>query len=274
MGGPRPGPGRAPAVARLERFGQLSSTQDVVRRWLDEGQAEVCLATADEQTAGRGRLARPWVAPPGRALLVSAGFRPAGLAPSRAWRLPAVVALATIDAAADVLGEAAGRLVLKWPNDVVAVEAGQLRKVGGVLTEIRPDGDRLGSVVVGLGLNVDWPAAEFPVELSGTMSSLRELAGRPVDREQLLSAWLARLVAGYGALRAGRFEAARWAAAQATTGALVTVQTAGQRLDGRAVGVDPRSGDLLIQGRARDEVVRVGVGEVVACRVQGPARGL
>jgi BirA family biotin operon repressor/biotin-[acetyl-CoA-carboxylase] ligase len=265
---------RGPAIARLERFGRLPSTQDVVRRWLDDGQAEICLATADEQTAGRGRLARSWVAAPGRALLVSAGFRPAGLALPLAWRLPAVVALAALETTAALLGEAAGRLALKWPNDLVAVEEGELRKVGGVLAEVRPDGDRLDSAVVGLGLNVDWPAVEFPGDLSAGMSSLRELAGRPVDREQFLSAWLERLLASYGALLAGRFDAARWAAAQATTGALVTIQAGDRRLEGRAVGVDPLTGDLLVAEGSSDGVVRVSVGEVVGCRVRGPARGL
>jgi hypothetical protein len=127
---------------------------------------------------------------------------------------------------------------------------------------------------VGLGLNVDWPAVEFPGDLSAGMSSLRELAGRPVDREQFLSAWLERLLASYGALLAGRFDAARWAAAQATTGALVTIQAGDRRLEGRAVGVDPLTGDLLVAEGSSDGVVRVSVGEVVGCRVRGPARGL
>ena len=69
---------------------------------------EVCLAVADEQTEGRGRHGRTWTAPPGAALLGSLGFRPTWLAPDRAWRLAAVVALAMCDAAEDVAGSPPG----------------------------------------------------------------------------------------------------------------------------------------------------------------------
>ena len=63
-------------LARRERFARVGSTNDVVRDWLAAGTPEVCLAVADEQTAGRGREGRTWVAPPGAALLLSLGFRP------------------------------------------------------------------------------------------------------------------------------------------------------------------------------------------------------
>ncbi len=67
-------------LARSERFAEVGSTNDVVRDWLADGTPEVCLAIADEQSAGRGRDGRTWVAPPGAALLLSLGFRPTWLA--------------------------------------------------------------------------------------------------------------------------------------------------------------------------------------------------
>ena len=76
-------------IARQERFARVPSSQDVVRGWLDAGTPEVCLALADEQTAGRGRTGRTWLASPGRGLLLSLGFRPTWLAPAQAWRLAA-----------------------------------------------------------------------------------------------------------------------------------------------------------------------------------------
>jgi BirA family biotin operon repressor/biotin-[acetyl-CoA-carboxylase] ligase len=275
-------PGSAPAdleppaaIVRLERFARVESTQDVVRAWLAEGQAQICLAVADEQTAGRGRFRRPWQAPPGRALLVSAGLRPVDLPLAQAWRLPAVVAMALLDAAADVLGPDAERLALKWPNDIVALIEGRPRKVGGVLAEADLDGERLRSVAVGLGVNVDWPAEAFPAELAAGMGSLSETAGRPPDREALLEAWLDRLVAHYGDLVAGRFDGRRWAKAQVTSGADVTVETVGgRRLAGRAMGVDQESGALLVRERDTGTHHRISVGEVVACRVTGSARPL
>ena len=79
-------------LSRRERFDRVGSTNDVVRAWLGEGTPEVCLAVADEQTAGRGREGREWVAPPGRALLLSLGFRPVWLSPVRSVQLGSLCA--------------------------------------------------------------------------------------------------------------------------------------------------------------------------------------
>ena len=88
--------GDDPFISRQERFPSVGSTNDVVRAWLADGTPEVCLAVADEQTAGRGRNGRTWLAPPGAGLLCSIGFRPTGWRPtapgawprSSRWRWP------------------------------------------------------------------------------------------------------------------------------------------------------------------------------------------
>ena len=256
--------------ARLERFASVDSTQAVVRSWLDAGSPEVAVAVADLQTAGRGRLDRRWTAPSGAALLCSIGLRPAALAARHAWRLGATVSLAMLDAAEDVAGLRDGRLSLKWPNDLVAImDDGGLRKVAGVLGEsvLGADGDVL-SAVIGIGVNADWAATDFPPALAGSMSSLRELAGgRPIDREALLDGFLARLEPRYQALTAGSFDAGAWSARQATTGKDVVVEVDGGRatLVGRANGVDPETGSLSIRVDGRD--VKVDAGDVTHCRV-------
>ena len=68
---------------------------------------------------GRGRSGRTWIAPPGRALLLSLGFRPTWLAPGHAWRLAATVSLAMADAAEEAAGLRDRAIRLKWPNDLV-----------------------------------------------------------------------------------------------------------------------------------------------------------
>ena len=123
--------------ARLELFRAVDSTQRVVREWLDAGLDEVCVAVADHQTAGRGRMGREWVAPAGSALLLSVGLRPKGLLPRYGWRLGAIVALAMRDAAEEAAGLPDGTIWLKWPNDLVAiVERRGVVKVAGVLGEL------------------------------------------------------------------------------------------------------------------------------------------
>ncbi len=255
-------------VSRLERFDRVDSTQRIVREWLDaEDVPEVAVAVADVQTEGRGRQGRGWSAQPGTALLVSSGFRPRALPLRRGWRLPAVVALAMLDAAEDAAGLRDGTLWLKWPNDIVADGVdGRLRKVAGVLGEAVARDDSVGSAVVGVGINAEWPASRFPPDLAPMMTSLSELSGgRPVDRDALLEGFLLRLEARYEALGSGRFDSGGWSARQRTTGRRVEVSTGSEVLDGRAVGVDPETGGLLLEGAGGVRVVDSG--DVIRCRL-------
>ena len=252
-----------PFLARVERFGSVDSTQRIVREWLEAGEPEVAIAVADEQTHGRGRQGRIWTAPPGAALLVSIGFRPANLPLRHGWRLAATVSLAMLDAAEAAAGLADDSLRLKWPNDIVAAYPdGRLEKVAGVLGETVAVGEHVGWSVVGIGINVDWAIADFPSELKSSMTSLREMAGRSVDRELLLGEFLARVEPRYEALRDGNFDAAAWSTKQVTTGQQVEVDIGGQVVGDRAEGVDPESGALLVGGQPA-----IDSGEVVRCRV-------
>lgn len=236
-------------LSRREAFDRVGSTNDVVRDWLAAGIPEVPLATTDEQAAGRGRAGRTWSAPPGAALLLSLGFRPGWLEADRVWRLAAVVSLAMADAAETLVGLPAGTIQLKWPNDlVIETDAAGPRKVGGVLGETEGLGTPDPQAVVGLGINVDWPAAAFPPDLAGAMTSLREAAGdRPVGRDALLAAFLARLEPAVAALRDGRFAAEAWEARQITTGRWIRLEQPDGGELVRALGVDPASGALLVE---------------------------
>jgi BirA family biotin operon repressor/biotin-[acetyl-CoA-carboxylase] ligase len=283
--------------SRVERFASIGSTNDEVRAWLLDATPEVCLAVADEQTTGRGRLGRTWTAPPGAALLCSLGFRPTWLEPDRAWRLAATVSLAMCDAAEDTAGLPVGAIRLKWPNDLVIETGGPralltgeltpeaaearlagplvLHKLAGVLGETDGLGTDNPRVVVGIGVNADWAREDFPPDIAHTMTSLREASGgRPIDRDALLEAFGARLEGRMAALRTGFFDIAGWSERQATTGRLVTLESG----DGSATepllaaAVDGTTGALVL---VDDEVPggerHVHAGEVVRVRLVPPA---
>jgi biotin-(acetyl-CoA carboxylase) ligase len=98
------------------------------------------------------------------------------------------------------------------------------------------------------------------------MTSLRELAnGRPIDRDQLLDGYLARLEPRYEALLGGRFDAGGWSGRQRTTGHAVEVTVGDVLVHGRATGVDPESGALLV--RTPEAGISIDSGEVTRCRV-------
>ena len=271
-------------IARQERFARVASSQDVVRGWLDAGTPEVCLALADEQTAGRGRTGRTWLAPPGRGLLLSLGFRPTWLVPAHAWRLAATVSLAMADAAEDAAGLRDGAIRLKWPNDLVVEDdapgeaglglgGGAVRKVGGVLGESDGLGTDAPRVVVGIGLNTDWAAVDFPAELAGSMTSLREASGgRPIEAALLLDGFLSRLEARIEALRMGRFDVGDWTSRQLTTGRLVRLEGHGPAVEERlAVGLDPATGALLVADASAPGGERaIHAGEISRVRLAAP----
>jgi BirA family biotin operon repressor/biotin-[acetyl-CoA-carboxylase] ligase len=235
-------------VSRRERFAVVGSTNDIVRGWLAEGTPEVCVAVADEQTAGRGREGRTWTAPPRHALLVSLGFRPTWLPPDRVWRLAAIASVAMAEGAESQAGIARGSIRLKWPNDLVVEDRAGVRKLAGVLGETDGLGTGDPRAVVGIGMNADWPVDAFPPDLADSMTSLREIAARPIDHEALLEAFLERLEPLIEDLREGRFDGPDWSDRQVTTGREVDlIAPDGTRTSVRATGVDAGTGALLVE---------------------------
>jgi BirA family biotin operon repressor/biotin-[acetyl-CoA-carboxylase] ligase len=172
------------------------------------------------------------------------------------------------DAAEEAAGLADGTIWLKWPNDLVAIVEGRgVVKVAGVLGESVSSARRVQSAVIGIGVNGNWRAADFPWLLAATMTSLRQLSGnRPIDHAALLDSFLARLEPRYEALLDGSFDAAGWSVTQITTGRQVVVDVAGESLLGTGAGVDPESGGLLLDVAGGGRRV-IDSGEVTRCRV-------
>lgn len=232
-----------------------TSTNDVARDLASRGAPEGTVVVADYQTAGRGRMGRRWLAPPGAALLCSILFRP-DAPPNRAHDLTTIVALA----AADAIGETAELAVaLKWPNDLVVARPEGWRKLGGLLAETGLSADRLEYVVVGIGINVNIPAEALP-ELAPEATSILAETGRETDRNLLLERMLEGVMARYERWQAGECLHAEWATRLVTLGRPVRIVTAEGERQGIAEGVD-EDGALLL--RTPDGALhRVRVGDV------------
>ena len=253
------------SISRLERFDVVGSTNDVVLGWLADGTPEVCVAVADEQTAGRGRDGRTWSAPRGVALLLSLGFRPGWLRPDHLWRLAAITSLAMAEAGEDIARLPSGTIALKWPNDLVVEAPHGPRKLAGVLGETDGIGTDDPRAVIGIGVNGDWPRADFPADLADGMTSLAELASGAIDNDALLESFLARLDARIVDLRHGLFDGAGWSERQVTNGRDVDlVRADGARTTVTATGVDIETGALVVDGRS------VFVGEIAHVRLSAP----
>ena len=161
---------------------ECASTQ----RLIGEDDPEGTTVATDHQTHGRGRLGRTWEDVPGRSILMSVLLLPRP--PMPLWpELSLVAGEAVARALRDETGVDAS---LRHPNDVVV--AG--RKLVGVLPEARK-----GRVVLGIGVNVNQPPDELPVDTVKPPTSLRVELGREVERAPLLAAILLELERGYDA---------------------------------------------------------------------------
>ncbi|MGN6586426.1 MAG: biotin--[acetyl-CoA-carboxylase] ligase [Solirubrobacterales bacterium] len=141
-------------------FRRTDSTNSRARELAAAGAPHGTVVTAAEQTAGRGRQGRTWIAPPGKALLYSAIVRPLE---EHHMMLPLAAPLAVCEAAEQLNPHLECKV--KWPNDVL-VEG---RKLSGVLIEARPQD---GWAVIGIGLNIFISRDEFPPELRDTATSI------------------------------------------------------------------------------------------------------
>src|SRR5581483_9226629 len=146
---------------------------------------------------------------------------------------------------------------LKWPNDLWLGR----RKAGGILAETIADGARVAAVILGIGVNANLTADDFPAELRGIATSIRAATGVECDRIALAGALFSRLNNRYMEAESLGFEHLRpaWERYSVLTGARVTVESGAGQQRGIVRGVD-RDGALLIEDRGA--ISRIVAGDV------------
>jgi len=236
-------------------FAETTSTNDVVEKMARDGVAEGIVVFAESQTKGRGRLGRAWLSPAGQGLWCSVLLRPR-LAPQAATQLTVITAVAVARAIEKHTGLQPG---IKWPNDIVFGH----RKVAGILLELGAELDHIKHVVLGIGLDVNLQAIDFPAELRDVATSLREQAGEPVDRPGLATRLIQELDVVYARFKAGDFHelSDEWMRRCVTLGRRVTLHVGDRMVAGRAEALDDEGALLLRTEHGRLE--RVVGGDVV-----------
>ncbi|HKV46100.1 MAG TPA: biotin--[acetyl-CoA-carboxylase] ligase [bacterium] len=235
----------------------LPSTNDLAVQLTGLPAPEGTVVLADEQTAGRGRLGRPWASPRG-GIWLSVILRPA-FPLERVSLVGLAAAVATARAIREIT-ELPARV--KWPNDVLVGGS----KIVGILTEATAGAEW---VVVGVGINANIPLAALPLVGGYPATSLQALLGHPVDREGLIRAVLRELDQGYAELGTGGTGGMlrRWREISDTLGRSVRVEMPDGAIEGTALDVDD-AGALLV--RLDDgEIRRVVAGDL---RVREPGR--
>jgi BirA family biotin operon repressor/biotin-[acetyl-CoA-carboxylase] ligase len=226
---------------RFHYFTEISSTNSHARELAEKGAAEGEVVLAESQTHGRGRLGRRWESPPLANLYLSVILRPK-LAPVHAPQITLMAAVALAETVGSFIPQKA---TIKWPNDILV----NGKKLAGILTEAACVPERVEYVILGIGVNVNYPIDSMPQELRQGATSLLDLTRIEVNRESFLRRLIQDLDRCYGDLEQSGFEplAPRWEAHFGLRGQRVRVELIDQVVVGRARGI-AQDGALLVQG--------------------------
>lgn len=227
---------------QMDLYEDIDSTNAALRRLAEVGTRTGTVVLAEHQRAARGRDGAPWFSPPGCNLYASVLFRP-GIGPRAVPVFSFISSLALTDAIwAEGLPAA-----IKWPNDIL-IEG---RKVAGSFGVVATVGDLVDYVILGVGVNVNVERRVLERGLGAAAAgaiSLREAAGRPIDRNRFTAAYLNALEKWLDVYRASGplpvLDA--WRKRDVLAGHWVSIQGEGPQYEGCVLGANS-DGQLVVQ---------------------------
>ena len=237
-------------VGNIRYFDSIGSTNDEALAWAANDAKDLSIVVANEQTAGRGRLDRPWFTPPSTALAFSLILRPTA---DEKPHLSRIVGLAALSLA-DSIGMLGLAPEIKWPNDILL----NGRKVAGILIEVVWSGEDVDCVVIGVGVNVAKGSVPSTDILRFPAISLEHVLGKAPDRNKLLHDILAALISLRPHLRTDSFMAA-WEKSLAYYGRQVRVDMGGEQpIIGKVTGLESDGSLKLLDENGESVTVRFG----------------
>lgn len=159
-------------------FESIASTQKIAIDLASDNAPAGTLVIADEQTSGRGRMNRKWHSPKSTGIWMSLLVRP-DIPPQQAPQLTLLTAVAAVRAIEEATGITPE---IKWPNDIMV----NGKKIAGILTELQAEADRIHSVIIGIGLNVNQRINDFPEDLKDIATSLYVETGNQIKRADMI----------------------------------------------------------------------------------------
>jgi BirA family biotin operon repressor/biotin-[acetyl-CoA-carboxylase] ligase len=233
----------------------VDSTNAALVRLIVEGALEGPVVMADAQTAGRGRIGKLWVSPPGVNLHCSVLLKPPiPLSEARLYTLIGSLAIADAVEAHGVKAQ------VKWPNDVLVND----KKIGGILTEVQIQDGRVAALIMGIGvnLNIDRPSmTQLYGDAAVGATSLHEALGREVDRNAFAARVLESLEQRhFDFLAHGKAPLLQEWRSRSFLGRRVTVREEDIHVEGIAMNLDEEG--CLVVNLDDGSTVRVREGEV------------
>lgn len=238
-------------------YRNLASTNDTAMKLAQLGTSEGTVIVSERQSAGRGRKRRPWLSPVGGLWATLILHPPAD---ENIGVLPLICGTAVARAIHDISGLG---VKLKWPNDLLVGK----QKLGGILTETCYLGSKLNAAIVGLGINVQNSASNFPAELKGTAISLHDL-GIETEPMDILRGVIEHLEPRYQLFKDGYVTPLlrEWRSLSSTLGQEVSVAVGNTILLGKATGI--HSDGTLVVTMACGSTLSVSSADAVIAEVE------
>jgi len=227
-------------------FDQVDSTNRVAREHALQGKREGLVILADFQSRGRGRLGRTWESPRGVNLYLSVILRPP-IPPSKAQAITIMAGVAGARALAAAAGLEAR---IKWPNDLFI----KGKKAAGLLTEMEGEKQKTLFIIMGIGVNVNWPQEDFPPEMQDKATSLYIEAQKEFSRAAVADGLLGELEQEYTLFLKEGFSLRlkeEWNRLSLVNQKRVMIQNAHKTLEGVALGLDDDGALLVRDGEGR-----------------------
>ena len=247
---------------KTEHFGReihyydvVDSTQTIAHKLAQEGAPHGTIIIGEEQTAGRGRMARPWESAKGTGIWMTVIVRP-DVTPQQASSYTLVVAVAVTMAIKTLYKHI--EPAIKWPNDLLI----NGKKCTGILTEMQAEADLVQALLVGIGINANQVAADFSPEIADIATSLQLEAGEEINRAALVASILHYLEQftelyvkeGFASLKT------LWQQLSCTIGQRIEVTTIRERFEGVASGI---TDDGVLQLTQDDGTIRTIMQEIL-----------
>jgi BirA family biotin operon repressor/biotin-[acetyl-CoA-carboxylase] ligase len=251
----RKGLGKMKFGSKIYSFDTIDSTNNCAKAlagcWAEEG----TLVLAESQTAGRGRLGRPWLSEPHENLTFSVVLRP-NLPAEGLNLLPLYAAAAVAEA---IEQETGLKVECKWPNDLLI----NGKKAAGILLEGSLKENSLDYVILGIGINVNQTI--FPDDLAVKATSLRLASGKELDRIRLLRRVLETLESRYAELMKKGFHSIlpAWLSRAAMMNKEIALSQAGTVFSGVVKGLSPE-GALILQSNGTEKTFFAGDVTIIA----------
>ncbi|MGG5253818.1 biotin--[acetyl-CoA-carboxylase] ligase [Neobacillus sp. SM06] len=210
---------------------QVDSTQKIAHRLANEGAKTGTVVIAEEQLSGRGRMERKWYSPKFTGIWMSLILRP-NIPLIKAPQLTLLAAVAIVQAMEEMAGVSPE---IKWPNDILV----NGKKVTGILTELQAEADRIHSIIIGIGINVNQQITDFPIDLQNTASSLAIETGKKISRSDLIRSIFSHFEKMYELYLAEGFYPVKllWESYVRSIGREITAHTLTATIKGKALGI-------------------------------------